>query len=504
MSFFAGAVSLSLCFAAGCALAAGEDALTVYKSANYKVAIPLLETAVQQSPKDAHLAAALLSSLVYEGRVDDASDAADRDAAAFPDSGEVTAARGELAFYLGDMPEAEKLFKAALKQQPETPRAVYGLYRLLRMLSMGRTARLLCLEAHQADPDDALITRDWIGYLTAEKRKEILGPFEAAHPWLYKHFEQNRETAAAVKTELKEQGAFELEGGPKETTLHFFFVRDDAQRARAVGLNLEIEGRRRLRMIFDTGATGIVIRQGAVDKAGLSHLGSFETRGIGDKGARSAFAAVADECSIGTLKFKHCVFQALEGKGHIGDEDGLIGADFFSAYVMQIDFQRQTLQLTPQPERAPNPQGYDRTIPPNEAGFSQVFRQGGHLYVLTRVNNRSAGLFLLDTGSATSIIDSTFARLFTKIHGNDYMRVKGISGEVKKVFEADKAELQFAHFAQRNLGLISIDLNNSPDHEEFRMAGIMGIPILSMFRLTIDYRNGLVNFDYVLDQHHRH
>jgi len=82
------------------------------------------------------------------------------------------------------------------------------------------------------------------------------------------------------------------------------------------------------------------------------------------------------------------------------------------------------------------------------------------------------------------------------------MHVKGISGEVKNVFEVDKAELQFAHFAQRNLGLTSFDLNNSPDHEEFRMAGIMGIPILSMFRLTIDYRNALVNFDYVLDPHH--
>jgi len=77
------------------------------------------------------------------------------------------------------------------------------------------------------------------------------------------------------------------------------------------------------------------------------------------------------------------------------------------------------------------------------------------------------------------------------------MHVKGISGSVKDVFEADKAELQFAHFRQSNLGLVAFNLNNAPEHQEFRMSGILGIPVLSMFRLTIDYRNGLVNFDYV-------
>jgi len=29
------------------------------------------------------------------------------------------------------------------------------------------------------------------------------------------------------------------------------------------------------------------------------------------------------------------------------------------------------------------------------------------------------------------------------------------------------------------------------------MAGIIGIPVLSLFRMTIDYRNGLVKFVYL-------
>ncbi len=493
-------LALLLCVAALAASAADPDnGITAYKAGNYEAAIPLLQAA--NHPPEPVISAALLSALVYQGRVDEASDAAEADAAAFPNSPEVLAARGELSFYLGDIPETERLLKAALKLNANTPRAIYDLSRLYRMASMHHTARLLCLRAHEIDPEDALIMVDWLAYASPEKRKELIGPFVAAHPWFYKHFHEQEQTNADVRAELKEHKAFEPEGDRKETVLRLFAVMRDASHVRGVGLEMAIEGHRPLHLLFDTGASGILIKQSAVDKAGLDHLGSFEARGIGDKGARSAFAAIAESCSIGNLKYRHCVFRALEGKGNVGDEDGLIGADFFSDYIIDVDFQKLTLRLAPQPDRAPNPQGYDRSIPPGETGFTPVFRAGGHLLVLTTVNGKSTGLFLLDTGSATSMMDSTFARLSTKISGNPYLHVKGLSGEVKDVFEADKAELRFARFQQQNLGLISFNLNNSPEHQEFRMAGILGFPVLSMFRLTIDYRNGLVDFDYIFQKH---
>jgi predicted aspartyl protease len=480
-------------------LADGSDGIAVYKTGDYKTAIPLLEAAASKNPRDSLAAAALLSALVYEGRVDEAADAADADATAFPNSPEVMAARGEFAYYMSDMGEAEKLFRAALKLKDETPRAYYGLYRIFHAASLYRSARILCLKAHEIDPDDALITLAFLRYVPVAKREELEGPFRAAHPWFYMHFERNQETASDVKGELNGRKAFELEGGQQEATIPLIYLRSDATHIRGVGLELSIAGARPLRMLLDTGASGILISQKTVDKLGLNHLGSFEARGVGDKGARSAFAAVAESCKIGNLQYHTCVFQALEGKGHIaGDEDGLLGADFFSDYLIHMDFQKRLLHLTPLPERPPNPQGYDRVVADDEKSFTPVFRYGPHLYVLTKVNGKTWGLFLLDTGASISNLDSTFARLSTKIHGNEHMRVKGVSGSVKDVFEADKAELQFGRFQQRNLGLIAFNLNNTPEHQDFRMAGILGLPVLGMFRLTIDYRNGLVDFDYVL------
>jgi predicted aspartyl protease len=262
---------------------------------------------------------------------------------------------------------------------------------------------------------------------------------------------------------------------------------------------VSINGGRPLKLLLDTGASGILIKQDAVDRAGLQHLGSFESGGVGDGGTRATFMSIADTCSIGGLKYKTCLLRSLEGKGrNLGDEEGLIGADVFSAYVIEIDFQKHSLHLTPQPERPPSPQGYDREIPASESGFTRIFRFGHQLMVPTNLNSKSWGLFLIDTGAGVSSVDSTFARLSTKIRGSDYMRIRGVSGNVNDVFEADKAELQFSRFKQRNLGLTSFNLNTFPGHQEARMCGILGIPVLSMFRLTLDYRNGLVNFDYVL------
>lgn len=475
------------------------DPIAVYKSGDYARALPLLQEAVAKNPKDSSLQAALLSTLVYEGRVDEASDAADDDAQNFPQSPEVLTARGEFAYYTGDMPQAEILYKTALKLSPQNARALYGLARIHRAASNFRTARLLTLTAHQGDPDDALVALAFSRYLVGARRQEFLPDFMKAHPWFYPRLSQMEETGAELRQEVEGRKLFELDGPREEVTIPLHYRRD-GPRVIGLGIHFTIQGGKKLNMVLDTGATGILLSQSTIDRIGLDHIGSTQVGGIGDKGMRNAFLSVSDTCEVGPVKFKTCVFRATEGKKSVIDEDGLLGTDLFSDYLITIDFQRLTLHLKPLPERPPNPQGYDRTPLPEEQGFTPVFRFGHHLDVSTVVNEKATGLFLIDTGSTLSFIDSTFARLTTKIHGNEYMHVRGLSGTTRDVFEADKAVLRFSHFRQQNLGLTSINLNNTPEHQEVRMDGILGFQILPLFRLTIDYRNGLVNFDYILER----
>ena len=403
---------------------------------------------------------------------------------------------------MGDVGKAERLFREALKIEEENARAYFGLYRILHAASYYKTARIYCMRAHALDPDDALVTLAFIRYTVGETRKAMLGPFMRAHPWFRQatYFDRQKENAAELHEQLAEHKAFELQGIRNEAVVPLTILRYGPRRARGLGVDVAIGNGKPLHLMLDTGASGILSTQKTADKAGLKHLGMTEYGGIGDEGTRKGFFAVSEACTIGTLSYKNCIFLVQEGKGRIaGEEDGLVGTDFFEDYLIHLDFQRRKMILKPFPEREPSQQGYDRTIPPGESGFTPVFRFGHSLCIQTLVNRKSQGLFLLDTGSGLSMMDTTFARLSTKLHGDDRMHVRGVSGRVKEVFEADKAELQFGHFRQNNMGLTALNLNNSGDrHAEVRLSGILGLNVLAMFRLDLDYRNGLVKLDYAL------
>ena len=473
----------------------GAGALTVYKAADFQRALPLLQAAVAAAPQDEALNAALLSSLVYQGKVDAASDAAISDKEKFPNSSAVIAARGEFAYYMGDMEKAETLFRRAIQLKEQTSRAYLGLYKLYEAASMYHTARQLILRAHAIDPEDALITRTWMSFIPPEQQRELFGPFAEAHPWLFKNLQMNRTTTAKVSESVQRRQVFELEGGVKEETLNLIPIYNSRHQVEALGLPFRLNNGQTVTLVLDTGASGILVSQSAADKAELSRLGSIKASGIGDGGAQRAFAAVADTCGIGTLRYKTCLVRAAEGPLRLtGDEDGLIGTDVFSDYLVEIDFRKQQLRLTPQPPREPNPEGHDSKGPGD--GWTRVFRYGHLLFVPTNLNGKSSGLFLIDSGAVMSNVDSTFARLSTKIHGNPGMRVYGLSGDVNDVLRADRAVITFAGYKQKNIGLTSFNLNSSAEHHDVRIDGILGFSVLDMFRLTLDYRNGLVKFEY--------
>jgi tetratricopeptide (TPR) repeat protein len=472
------------------------SAENLYLNGHFKEAIPLLRASIAAKPEDPVPSAQLLTSLVNERLLSDAEELASGLAEKFPDSSDVLAARGDLAFYLGEMGRAQQLYAQALKVREANAHAHLGTYRLYRSASMYATARKQLLRAYEIDPREREIAVSWFAMLTPERRKELREQFKTTLDPVDGDELMNEEFGMAVDKELNGRKTFEPVQPVAETSLHLLTL-GDAHHTRAVGLEVSFNGGRPLKLMFDSGAGGILISERAAEKAGLKMVGQTEGSGIGDSGNKVVHGALAETCKVGTLEYKTCFVRAIEGKS-ITDQDGLIGADFFARYLMTLDFQRFTLHLQPLPDRPPRAQGYDRVIAEDEKDFTPVFRFGHHLMITTMLNAKATGLFVLDTGSSSTLVDSTFALESTKITRNDWVRLRGVSGEVKHVFEADKAVIQFASFRQRNLGMLVADINNSGRSEPVRISGLLGIPVLSMFRLSLDYRNGLVKFDSVL------
>lgn len=138
----------------------------------------------------------------------------------------------------------------------------------------------------------------------------------------------------------------------------------------------------------------------------------------------------------------------------------------------------------------------DRYSGPELKDFAQFYRFGHDILVPTRISGGPPGFFVVDTGSSANMISPSAARDVTRVRNDSHVIVKGISGRIKEVYSADKVELQFAGFTQTNLDLVSFDFSGMSRRTGTEINGIMGLPLLALFTLIIDYRDGVIHFDY--------
>ena len=119
---------------------------------------------------------------------------------------------------------------------------------------------------------------------------------------------------------------------------------------RGIGLSVKLNDRN-VHLLLDTGAGGIMVSRKARGKGGIdSRLCRCTTEASATKGLQSGYTAVADHIRIGELEFQDCVV-AVSDKRSVADEEGLIGADVFGGYLIDIDLPGMRLKLSPLPKR---------------------------------------------------------------------------------------------------------------------------------------------------------
>ena len=74
--------------------------------------------------------------------------------------------------------------------------------------------------------------------------------------------------------------------------------------------------------------------------------------------------------------------------------------------------------------------------------------------------------------------------------------LNGINGQVADVYQTGSLFLEFAGFRQKSVGMTAFDMWEQSRNLGTEISGLLGLPLLNLFTLTIDYRDALVNFDY--------
>ena len=511
-----------------------------FQAGNFTEAIQKYQQALKAEPTLIPAQAGLIRTYLRTDQIDPAYDVAKSSLAANPNSAQLLAAMGNVQYRRAEIPESEASFKAALKNDPNSVEAYLGLARVFRTALLYRRAYDQIVKAHEIAPQDPAVQRAWFQMLPRRERIKALEEYLAGpHPdtpeenaSLHSWLEYLKATADQPAHACKLVSNVDK----TETQLQMFLR--DAKHVAGYGLLVKINDRNQ-RLLLDTGASGILINRKAAEKAGLKRISSLQFRGIGDSGQRDAYLALVDQVRVGDLEFRDCIVTVSEKTMNL-DEDGLIGGDVFSSYIVDIDIPGDAFRLSPLPKRpedttqapatlrseansdtsdqpldrgpaekttaekdAPPPAPRipkDRYVAPDMANWARIYRVDHDLLMPTHVNESKAMLFILDTGASLNMISTRAAASVSKVRSEDNLRIKGLSGEVNKVYTTDMATLQFANIRQPNQYMATIDLSPISKNLGIEVSGFIGFPIFRQVEMKIDYRDGLVRFIYDPDK----
>jgi predicted aspartyl protease len=279
----------------------------------------------------------------------------------------------------------------------------------------------------------------------------------------------------------------------------------------AAGLDLQLNGHKK-RFEIDTGASGLLISRSAAASAGLISEAETAGGGIGDNGPTKELLAHVDSLRIGQLEFHNCLVRVFDKK-NVLDVDGLIGPDVFSSWLVTLDIPSREMRLSPLPKRPDdidsqsseldtagggvNTQSVprDRYVAPDMRDWTPIFRYGHNLIFLTNIGKTPAKLFIMDTGASRTIISKTAAKEVTGV-GSSNARIKGISGEVRDVSEADNLTIVFAHVGSPLRDVIAVDTTGLGRGSGVEISGLIGFETLRELIISIDYRDNLVHIVY--------
>jgi Tfp pilus assembly protein PilF len=438
--------------------------------------------------------------LLHEGDVDGAFEAAKTTLKLAPESPKANLLMGQVLFRRGEFPEANESVQKTLKLAPNDAQAWLALSRIAEVVSLRNKARLCVEKAYSLDPKDPAVMLRW-----AETR-----PTRAERIAAYEKFLQMTEGESIPGPQWVKPRIEALKKlGDLETNLlvspymHYDipvdYLLQDAKHLRGWGVDVAIGSCKPAKLMIDTGASGITINRNLAEKCGVKKLYDGFLLGIGDKPAVAAYTALADRVEIGGVQFKNHLID-VEDRRSVADEVGLIGTDVLAKFLINLNLSEYKLSVDPLPV-IPGDDGKDgpkdRYLAPEMARYTKIFRVGHELLIPTKVgSDPQPVLFLMDTGSQMNDIALEYIAKVEKLNKEQFIEMKGLQGKVQNVFSADDLILQFAGFKQMNQSLLSMDFNHISHASGVKISGILGMTVLRWFTLHIDYRDGLVGFDY--------
>jgi tetratricopeptide (TPR) repeat protein len=485
------------------------EAEELFRAEKYDDAATAYRAIIASGPDPAAGYAGLARVYLRQHKFADALSVANEAVATSPKSPDAHVALGEVLYRQGKIDQAENEFLTVINSGAKNSQAFLDLARAEMAASYNLRAKMMINMAHRMDPNNPAVKNTWLSTLPLNEKIKQLDA-DLAGGGL-----SNEERAAAEmrleaykNAKKHELGECRIVNSVTSTQMTLEPMMGHTTDRVGFGLKVKMNGASAL-LLVDTGAGGITVNSKTAEKAGIKRWINTQISGIGDQGSMSGYIGIADSLKIGELEFQNCAVHVTEGKSRLND-DGLIGTDVFSQFLVDLDLPDSKMRLSELPKNPQQVSGplaldvgangtsewHDPYVAPEMKTFTRVYRVNHYLLIPTRLNGTLPRLFLVDTGGFDNTISTEAAAEITKVQLDSDTTVKGLSGKVNKVYTANNVTIDFAHFRQERHDLIAFDGAQLSDSAGVEVSGMLGFQMLQLLEIRIDYRDGLIEFKY--------
>ena len=471
---------------AACSAVQAHDATpaeTAYINGSYADAEQLYTQALAQSPQNAEIGAALVRTLLREGKVAEAFDKVNSTLQQNPNSAAALTALAEVQLRQGQPWDAMHTLDAATAADRCYARAHLIRGRALRLDSMYASERAEIQKAYDIDPNDPDIQQAWSSIISAAQ--EIAGTEQslATMKDLDEQSRQKAETSVRSLLPLLSENSQTCKVLPTVPSAELALLPSRQDGKHIDGYKLEVQvGKSSLKLTLDTAASGLFITRAEADANGF-HQAPDDPAGT----------VRVDTLHIGPLEFQDCMVGVSESP-FAGKEDGFISSDMFASYLIGIDPRDARLTLSPLPPQ-PGPLPGDRANAPELAGYTPVYHRRQYLLVPANLDGKSRRLFAIDTGMRLSAMTPAVAHSLSNLKMNFTNPMQSASGPPIKVYR-DSFDFEFASLSLPHRDhVVEFDPAAIERNTGFEIGGLLGFDMLHLLTMHLDYRDGLVKFE---------
>jgi tetratricopeptide (TPR) repeat protein len=473
------------------------------REGDFEQAEVLLRELLSKDTQDEQARLSLSFALLKQRRLQESYDHAARVLLSNPTSAKAHALLGQAILGSGDFRESVEEFRTALAIKDDEALAVAG----LAMVDFYENRLQDCVHglrrAVDLDPNEP----DYVFSLgqaaaRSEMFKEAADSYERFLAIAHKTDDDRRARIRGLVNFLRylgKQGQLYVSTGRDTTTVSF-----EAIDARPI-LKVRINGQKEpLRFVLDTGSGMSVVSEQTANRLGLNVIArGGMARAVGGAGKFEIVYGFLSSLEVGEVRVENVPVYIRHFYDDKVPVDGYLGLSVITRFFASVDYGESTFKLV-RPKQSDNLDLLQKPVgrvPPPVADFVEIpvrTTSSGFLSGEVRLEGiEKTQNFIIDTGASISVVSEKLAELeeLANFMTPVRMRVFGAAGVTNDVKTMLLPKVMLGSLIREQLNAAILDLESVNETTGFTQAGILGGNFLRHFRVSFDFRRGVIRLE---------